>query len=278
MEDFWTYIQEKSGIEIFLLTNILLFTLAIMLFIILVMSSRRKKIRIEIYNRKNTKYIEKCLFSIAFDSRDFAQIRQEPEFEKNWNRKHFKNRFLEELIKLHRLFTGKSQRNLKQFYTSSGLMKLSFKKIRSRKWPEKCAGIQELSEMQIKKAIPIIQKHTSSKIETLKMVSLTELLNLKGLKGLRILEDYEEYLNDWIQLNLLEFIKKNDVSEVPDFGYLLKSKNDSIVIFGLRLLNLFHQNQHLYAVKQLMETSSAQIRKQAKNSFEELTKTSSENH
>ncbi|HET8752726.1 MAG TPA: hypothetical protein VFM59_00055 [Salinimicrobium sp.] len=275
MEDFWVNFLEKPGIEIFLLTNILLFALATTVFIFLIMSSRRKKIRIEIYNRKNTKYIEKCLFSVAFDGKNFEDIRQQPEFEKNWQRKHFKNRFLEELIKLHRLFEGENEKNLKKFYVSSGLMQLSFKKIRSNNWAEKCAGIHELSEMGIKKAIPVIQEHTTSKNETLRMVSLTEFLNLKGFQGLHIFENYEEYLNDWMQLNLLETIRKNKISEAPDFGHLLESRNESIVIFGLRLITTFHQDDHFSDIKQLQQSASAKIRKQATITLAELSETSS---
>ena len=122
-------------------------------------------------------------------------------------------------------------------------------------------------------AIPIIREHTRSKNPTVKMVALIEVIHLKGLKGLWLLKDYEDTLDDWIQLNLLESIKAANIAEVPDFGFLLKAKNDSIVVFGLRLLSMFHQSQHLKVVRSLTKSPSRQISREAAKTFEKLSVT-----
>ena len=150
-------------------------------------------------------------------------------------------------------------------------MHLSYEKIRNRNWYLKCEGIQELSEMEIQKAASIIFKLTLSENETLKMVALTEFLHLKGLEGLYLLKNYDQPLNDWIQLNLLESIKEKQINEVPDFGYLLQSKNSSLVIFGLRLISLFQQNQHLEAISALKESSLRKVRLEAQRTFKDLS-------
>lgn len=150
-------------------------------------------------------------------------------------------------------------------------MHLSYQKIRNRNWYLKCEGIQELSEMEIQKAASIIFKLTLSENETLKMVALTEFLHLKGLEGLYLLKNYDQPLNDWIQLNLLESIKEKQINEVPDFGYLLQSKNSSLVIFGLRLISLFQQNQHLETISALKESSLRKVRLEAQQTFKDLS-------
>lgn len=125
--------------------------------------------------------------------------------------------------------------------------------------------------METHKAAAIIVKLTLSKNETLKMVALTEFLHLKGLEGLYLLKNYDQPLNDWIQLNLLESIKEKQISQVPDFGYLLGSKNSSLVIFGLRLISLFQQNQHLETISALRESSLRKVRLEAQRTFKELS-------
>lgn len=135
----------------------------------------------------------------------------------------------------------------------------------------KCEGIQELSEMGIKKAAPIIREHTNSRFETLKMVAIIEVLHLKGLKGLELLKDYNEPLNDWIQLNLLDSIRKSQYEEeVPDFGYLLNENNDSLIIFGMRLISFFNQTQHLEEIQKLLNSPSRKIKTQAEKSVNRL--------
>ena len=262
---------ELGELDLLVLSCILILLLAIALFIILSLLNRNKKIRRDTYLKRNIAHIDTTLFSVAFDGKSIKEFSNDPEFVRNWKRRIYREQFLTELIKLHQLYGGEIALNLQRCYKESGLIQLSFEKIRNRKWHLKCAGIQELSEMEVKKAIPIIQEHTKSKHQTVKMVALIEVIHLKGLKGLWLLKDYQEPLDNWIQLNLLESIKAANIAEVPDFGFLLKAKNESIVVFGLRLLSLFHQSQHLKAVKRLIKSESRQVSQEAKKTFDELS-------
>lgn len=274
MKKFDIYFQELQDIEMILISCILLCLLSIVLFIILIIRSRVNKLRKEIYRTKNTAHINKVLFAVAFDRASLKDFENDPLFKKNWKRKFYREQFLTELIKLHRLYGGEIALNLRRCYIEFRLIQLSYSKIRSRKWEIKCAGIQELGEMEIKKAVPVIKEHTRSSNNTLKMVALIEVIHLSGLKGLSLLQDYKEPLNDWIQLNLLESIKEANISEVPDFGYLLESANDTIVVFGLRLITLFHQISHVSKVKKLQNSSSRKVNIQAKMTYHQLSATS----
>ncbi|MBZ9729439.1 hypothetical protein LB467_07040 [Salegentibacter sp. JZCK2] len=273
MKSLWKYFVDLQDIEMFLIACILLFSLSIILFIGLIITSRLKKIRKEIYRKKNTAHINETLFAIAFDGATPKDFNDDPLFKRNWRRKLYKRQFLKELIKLHRLYGGEIAHKLRQCYTDFRLIQLSYSKIRSRRWEVKCAGIQELGEMEIKKAVPVILEYTRSRNDTLKMVALIEVIHLSGLKGLSLLEDYTEPLNDWIQLNLLESIKEANISEVPDFDYLLKSTNDTIVVFGLRLVTLFHQSHHIKTVQSLQNSPSRKINTQAGIAYHQLSAT-----
>ncbi|MEG9328443.1 hypothetical protein V6B16_10905 [Salinimicrobium catena] len=259
--------------EIFSLNEKVLVTLTVLFFVSILFSlsliiirrdhSRKKKKFKENYS----KHVEEHLFSIAFDNRTLEELQQEKLFKKYWKRRSYKRLFLKELIKLHRLYGGEIAVKLQQFYTHSGLIQLSYYKIRHRKWYLKCEGIQELSELEINKAAGVIFKYTRSENETLKMVALIEFLHLKGLEGLYLLKNYKNPLNDWIQLNLLESIKEKQMNKVPDFGYLLASKNPSLVIFGMRLMVLFQQSQHLEAIQNLVNSPYRKVQLEARNSL-----------
>ena len=226
--------------------------------------------------KKNIPHINEILFSVAFDGKTYKDVQKDRKFIRNWKRKFYRQQFLSELIKLHRLYGGEIGRNLRRCYTDFELTQLSYDKVRSRKWDTKCAGIKELGEMKIKKAVPTILKYTTSKHQTLKMVAIIEVIHLRGLEGISLLEDYQEHINDWIQLNLLEFIKETTSNHVPDFAYLLESKNASLVVFGLRLLKMFHQDQHLLVVKNLRNSPIKQINLQAEITYRQLKKTAGE--
>lgn len=266
------FIQLSTG-EWLLVICIILISLAIFFFLVTTIYLRLRKKRRKTLRQRYAQHIERILFSIAFDQATMTDLRRDKDFNRRWKKKVYRNQFLEELIKLHRLYGGDIALKLQEFYRISGLLKLSYHKIRSGKWYLKCEGIQELSEMEIKKAAPIILEHTKSQNDTLKMVALIEVLHLQGLKGISLLQDYKEPINDWIQLNLLESIKEAQTSEVPEFGFLLKSSNQSLIIFGLRLVSLYHQNQYLPQVKDLQLSSSYQVRLQAERTLGKLLPT-----
>ncbi len=270
MERLKNEIPHLSHAEWFLVICILLIVLTIIFFLGTTIYLRLRKKRRKTLSQRYAQHIEKMLFSIAFDQATMTDLRKDKDFNRRWNKKVYRGQFLEELIKLHRLYGGDIALKLQEFYRISGLLKLSYNKIRNRKWYLKCEGIQELSEMEIRKAAPVILEHTKSQNDTLKMVALIEVLHLQGLKGLSLLTDYKEPINDWIQLNLLESIKEAQTTEVPEFGFLLTSSNQSLVIFGLRLVSLFHQNQYLDQVKDLQLSSSRPVKLQAQRTLEKL--------
>lgn len=268
------YTEQISTTEWLLIICIALFLLAILSFLTATIYIRLKKKRRNKLSLRYAEHIEKMLFSVAFDQATMTILREDKAFNQRWKKKAYRDQFLAELIKLHRLYGGDIALKLQEFYRSSGLMKLSYNKIRSGKWYLKCEGIQELSEMEIKKAVPIILDHTTAQNETLKMVALIEVLHLQGLKGgLSLLKDYQEPINDWIQLNLLESVKEAQTSEVPDFKFLLESSNQSLVIFGLRLVSLFQQNQYMEQVQDLQNAASRQVRLQAEKTMIKLLPT-----
>lgn len=270
MKDFWDEILEFQVTEMFLISFILLLIFSTTLFIVLTFASRIINLKKEIYRKRKNAHIDKILFAVAFNGAGFGDFKNDQIFKRNWRKQLYREQFLFELIKLHRLYDGEAARNLRQCYLEFKLVQLSYSKLKSRKWEIKCAGIKELGEMKVKEAVPALLEHTEAKNNTLKMVALIEVIHLSGLEGLWLLESYKEPLNDWIQLNLLEFIKEAVITEVPDFGYLLKSPNETTVVFGLRLITLFNQSHHLPAVQELRRSSSRKTAVQAKTAYHQL--------
>lgn len=272
MERVKELISYFPGIELIIMACILLFIFSIFIFLSLTILSRRRKKRRARIAKLFIKHIEKTLFLVAFDGLSFDDLKQRQVFNKKWKKKRYRGQFLKELIKLRRVYDGEIGKNLQEFYRASGLLKLSYEKIRSSKWYMKCEGIQELSEMGIKKAAPIIQEHTKSGNDTLKMVALIEVIHLKGIKGLELLKEYDEPLNDWIQLNLLDSIRESeDKGEIPDFGYLLEAKNESLIVFGMRLISIFNQSQHYEAIQNFLDSPSRKIKMQAELTLKQIS-------
>jgi HEAT repeat protein len=61
-----------------------------------------------------------------------------------------------------------------------------------------------------------------------------------GFKGLRFLHVLIYPLSDWQQMKLIEQLSLLSEKELPNANKLLLSKNDSVVIFTLKIISVFH--------------------------------------
>jgi len=161
---------------------------------------------------------------------------------------------------------------LEEFYRRTGLINLSFKKLQSRRWNHKCEGIRELSQMNVQEAFNDIQKCIRYNHSTLTLEALIGVIQLKGLEGLNVLHDFNEPINDWVQLNILYEIKNASHTSETNFSDFLSSTNESVVVLGLRLIEVFNQNQNADLIREMLESNNSQsIKNQARKTLSKLS-------
>ncbi|MES2331660.1 MAG: hypothetical protein V4539_18785 [Bacteroidota bacterium] len=151
---------------------------------------------------------------------------------------------IDELIMCKKNFSGVVAENIIALYIQLGLKKYSIKKLATKnKWHIRARGIQELYLMNQSDVLTTIYKNTNSNNEFVRMEAQTGVIHLTGFPGLRFLDVISYPLTEWQQLKLLEqlrlFPKKEDLSEkIPGW---LRSKNETVVIFALKLADEYQQ-------------------------------------
>lgn len=254
----------EDSIERFLLIAIALFSLLAICCLIVVFRRRNKKIEWKKKKAAFTPAIEALVFEVVFGDKTVREILMDPKNRELMANPLHHRVLLSQTIQLHQTFSGASLIKLEEFYKESGLIDLSFKKLESNQWNRKCEAIRELSEMRVQGAIGMITKAFSSNNQILQLESIVALIRLSGLEGLNVLEDYNQPINDWIQINVLYELKKTDQTLVPDFTKLLNASNDTVVIFALRLISNYRQKQYVTNITGLIQrTQSNEIRRQA---------------
>lgn len=147
---------------------------------------------------------------------------------------------IDELIRCKKNFSGTVAETVSGLYLQLGLKAFSLRKLkRKNHWHIRAKGIQELYLMDQRDVLKTIYKNTNSHNEFIRMEAQTGVINLTGFPGLRFLEVISYPLTEWQQLKLLEqlrlYPKKEDLSEkIPGW---LQSKNNSVVVFALKLAN-----------------------------------------
>lgn len=156
-----------------------------------------------------------------------------------------KNKFdksilLKTIFNIHKDMTGAIAEKLKMLYIELEFVDDSIKKIKSSKWHIQIKGMRELSAMRIETVADDIALLSLDKNEVLRREAQLALVKINGFQALDFLNNLRYPLSEWQQLLLLETIQYFNENNMPPLEQLLKSENDSVVLFVLKVCRVFN--------------------------------------
>jgi hypothetical protein len=264
----------KSGIwvEPFLILSIVLFILTSFILYLLIIRSRSKKIRRNKLLDEYNKIIENLMFSVVFQDMPFSEIKKDNRFSKLFYTKFFREVMIDSIMNLHKNYEGNFAHKLEDFYTDSGLIKDSFKKLKSRKWEIKCKGITELAEINCTEAFKKIIKASKARNKILKITAINASIKLAGTKSLAYLTEHPYPIDDWTQINIIHAFKKHDIGDTKGVELLLESQNTTVIALGLKLIMELKLTQKIpYITKVVENPPNKLIMYEAQNVLQTLT-------
>lgn len=253
MENLWESYKSGAWVEPFLLYSITIFAAVgfmLFMFIIVIRSEKidRRKMYIEY-----EKVIEKMFMSVVFEDLSYKAIKEDSYYNAALSDRNFRRQMLKMLINLHHNYEGTYAKKLEVFYFESGLMAVSFKKLKSKKWQVVCSGAQELAEMRVTKALPMLVKISKSRNKIVKIIAIKACAALNGQNGILHLKDHKDPIDLWTQVNIIDAFKRNYVEDNEDVELLLTSQNSSIVSLGLKIIYTLELANRAPYVKELAE-------------------------
>lgn len=174
-----------------------------------------------------------------------------------------RNILINELISIYKTLSGKAAMNLREIYLLHDLPEYSLKKLNSWRWYIKAKGIQELADMDYAEANEDIKRYSNHSKDLLRTEVQTALVKLANFDALRFLDDTTYPISEWQQLKFLHILSNKEVSNLPDFSKWLKSSNDTVVIFSLKLIRHFQSMKDSKNVEIALTHRSLKVRIQA---------------
>jgi hypothetical protein len=272
MINLWELYKNSTWVEPFLILSICLFVTASFILYVMIIRSRNKNIRQERLRIEYSTIIEKLIFSIIFDDTPFSVIEEDKGYAMHSDLPFFREVITETIMDLHKNYEGVYAQKLERFYKESGLIKDSFKKLRSKKWEVKCKGITELAEMNATKAFDSIINISKRRNKTLKITALNACIKLRGTKGIVHLTEHPYPIDDWTQINIINAFKKHDIGDTKGVELLLESQNTTVAALGLKLIKELNLTQKIPYVTQLIaRTTNTQLKYKAQDVVQTLT-------
>ncbi|MBF4491176.1 hypothetical protein IR010_01390 [Flavobacterium sp. MR2016-29] len=255
MKEVWEFYKSGVWVQSFLIVSIGVFIAVCFILYLLIITSRSRNIKKE---RRTIEYeiiTEKIIFALIFQETTIAETKEDIDFKRLINNTLFRQVMTKSIINLHKNYEGIYAKRLEQFYKKSGLIKDSFKKLRSSKWEIKCKGITELAEMNITKVFDSIITISKAQNKTLKITALNACIKLAGVKGIVHLTEHSYPIDDWTQVNIINAFKKHDIGDTEGVEFLLESQNTTVVTLGLKLIRELKLTQKMPFVAHLSDTT-----------------------
>lgn len=166
------------------------------------------------------------------------------------------------LYKLMYEISGEMADSIKILYFRTGLIDFASTKLKSKNWYVIAKGIGELARFHIKEVHDEVIKHVNHPRNEVRKEVQLYLVNQFRFKGLVFLNDLNTPLSEWDQVQLLEVLQKFDDQEICDIRPWLKSANDYVVIFALKLAKTYNQFEVKDVLIDLLSHKSQSIRVQ----------------
>ena len=170
---------------------------------------------------------------------------------------------IDELVAIKKSLTGEAARNIVQLYNRLNLKQQSVQKLRHRKWYKKAAGLQELYIMDQADMLLKMYRLTNSENEYIRMEAQIGIIHLAGFKGLRFLDIISYPIAGWQQIKLLDQLSQVQFEEMKGIHSWLQSPNSSVVVFALRLAEVYQQFRLHDEVAACLSHASEAVRVQA---------------
>ena len=167
------------------------------------------------------------------------------------------------LLDLQKDVAGEARHNLYDLYKGLGLHYDAYAKLRSWRWEIVSQGILELTQMRVEESYMFIRRFINHRKGVVRKQAQIATVSLKN-EGIGYFLDTCRYgISEWQQLKLLDVLRHLEEFTPPRFKIWLTSKNKDVVLFALRLIRYYNQNDANLAIIQLLKHRNNQIKAEA---------------
>jgi len=222
----------------------------------------------------NTAESNDAIILTGFD--EFKPIGKDNQLRKRKRkRKLLRQMMIDEMLKLKKNLTGSGVEDLYKLYDKLSLYEDSYIKLKSNRYQLMVMGIRELSEMNFRAHYRPIYKCTNHFQEDVRMEAQVAIVRLFGVKGLRFLSRVTYTISEWQQMTLLHLLNNMKNEKPKGIEKWFDSKNDSVIIFSLRLADKYNCFELLEKIQYFLHHPNDSVKIQSvyclKNIYDEST-------
>lgn len=168
-----------------------------------------------------------------------------------------------ELLAAKQNMSGTASINLKKLFSQLKLDDQALTMLSSNSWHIKAAGIQQLGIMDMHHHSDKIVKLVNDKRRLIRVEAQNTLIKFFGFEGLRFLDEATYPISEWQQIRILKELSQMPSENFTGIEKWLKSANDSVVVFALKLAKVYYRFELYNDVIECLQHKNPDVRYQA---------------
>lgn len=247
------------------LVSCLIVLLVILAFVIVRRIRRRIRIRFQELFRK---WLANAIVQLALYPNQAFVI--SPQLTKLLQKRYHRLLALDELLICKKYLKGHAMTMVVQLYEQLELRKETDQKLKSSIWSRVVRGIQEIYVFDQYNAMDQLYAFADDENTYIRSEAHFGVVNLQGFDALRFLKQVKNSLSDWDQINLLHQLTLFEPKPFVEMPEWLQLENKSVVVFALKLLEAYPDQQYYEHVKSCLLDADERVQKQASRCLNKL--------
>jgi HEAT repeat protein len=278
-EIYYFFLAQETRFQVAIVLVLIMLVLAGVLALV-VLRERSRKNRREEREQDIRRKVEPILQEVAFSEQESEEFKDAAKrinklVQSRYYPQSNKNILNELILYYHRNLGGEAAKRLQELYRQTGLKRNQLDHLKNGDWHFKAKAISDLSNMRMAETLYEILAYTDHDNLNVRNEAQYAAVKLGGKKALKFLDELKSPLSDWQQIRLLDQSLRQDYQLIEEVDTWLKSENESVVKFALRLVRNLNQYQEIDQIIKLLYHKSTGVQLQAVKTCEELSATKS---
>ncbi|HQR93478.1 MAG: hypothetical protein B7Y15_09985 [Bacteroidetes bacterium 24-39-8] len=193
-----------------------------------------------------------------------------PQLTKLLQKRYHRLLALDELLICKKYLKGYAMTMVVQLYEQLELRKETDQKLKSSIWSRVVRGIQEIYVFDQYDAMDQLFAFADDDNPYIRSEAHFGVVNLQGFEALRFLKQVRNSLSDWDQINLLHQLTLFEARPLVEMPEWLALENKSVVVFALKLLEAYPEQQYYELVKACLDNEDLMVQKQASRCLDKM--------
>lgn len=178
-------------------------------------------------------------------------------------RPFFRKLLSDMLLDLQKDLEGESADKVRQLFRDLQLHHDCYDKLKSVRWPRISQGIHELTQMQVTEAYFPITRFLNDRRSIIRKQAELAIIELQTDGINFFLNTTRSPISQWQQLKIIELLEQKSDYRPPAFKQWLLSSHTDTVLFALRLILHFQQNDAEKSIIELSKHTDFRVRHEA---------------